>query len=61
MQKHLLIQDYVRQAQIERSAYLARLLKSAVRRAWKGARNQAEALSSIARARTHKGIFTFDA
>lgn len=61
MQKHLLIQDYIRQAQAERSAYLAALLKSALHRAWKVAGNHAEALFSVARARTHKGIFTFDA
>jgi hypothetical protein len=61
MDKYEAIDQYIRQARIERSVYLAELIADSIFVTWKGVKSAAEVLFSVARARNPKGVFTFDA
>jgi hypothetical protein len=55
------IQAHITRARIERSVYLAELISDAIVATWNGIKNAADVLLSVARARTAKNVFTFDA
>jgi hypothetical protein len=61
MEKYEAIEQYIRQARIERSVYLAELIAEGIMVAYRGAKSAVEVLFSVARARNPKGVFTFDA
>jgi len=61
MNKYAAIQEHIRQARIERSVYLAELIADGIAGAWNGIKGISEILFSVARAKSPKGVFTFDA
>jgi hypothetical protein len=61
MKNYESIQQHIEHARIERSIYLAELLADGIVAAWRGINNAAEVLLSVARAKTRKNVFTFDA
>lgn len=60
MHKNEAVQNYIRQARLERSVYVAELAADAILATWKGIRFAADVLLSVARARPRKNVFTFD-
>lgn len=61
MNNYEAIERHIQQARIERSVYLAELIAEGLCRAWTGMKNASEVLFSVARAKSPKGVFTFDA
>jgi hypothetical protein len=61
MERYEAIEQYIRQARLERSVYVAEITADAIVATWKGIKSAAEVLLSVARARNPKGVFTFDA
>jgi hypothetical protein len=61
MERYEAIEQYIRQARIERSVYVAELIADAIVATWKGIKYVAEVVLSVARAKNPKGVFTFDA
>ena len=64
MQKHEYeaIQEYIRQARIERSVYLAGLIADGIVNAWNGAKTLAMTILLAGKAkRSQANVFTFDA
>ena len=61
MEKYESIQEYIRLAELQRSVYLAELIAEGCHRAWTGLKHAADALLSVARAKTRNNVFTFDA
>lgn len=55
------IEGYIREAHLRRSQYLAELLSEAILATGNAFKRAAEALLSVARARTRNNVFTFDA
>jgi len=61
MDRNEAVSNYIRQARLERSVYVAELCADAILATWKGIKYVAEVVLSAARARNPKGVFTFDA
>lgn len=61
MERYEAIEQYIRQARLERSVYLAEIISDAIVATLKGIRYVAEVILSVARAKNPKGVFTFDA
>lgn len=61
MERNEAVTNYIRQARLERSVYVAELTADAIIATWKGIKYVAEVVLSVARARNPKGVFTFDA
>ncbi len=61
MERYEAIDQYIRQARLERSVYLAEIIADAIVATSKGIKYVAEVILSVARAKNPKGVFTFDA
>lgn len=61
MERYEAIEQHIRQARLERSVYVAELVADAILTTWKGIKYAADVVLSVARAKTHKNVFTFDA
>lgn len=61
MEKYEAMQDYIRQAHLQRSVYVAELVAEAIAATWRGIQHAADVLLSVARAKTRNNVFTFDA
>lgn len=61
MEKYEAIQQYIKQAQIQRSVYVAEVLADFLVTSWKFVVNAADVLLAAARAKTGRNVFTFDA
>ena len=61
MERYEAIDQYIRQARLERSVYVAEIIADAIIATWKGIKYVAEVVLSVARAKNPKGVFTFDA
>ena len=61
MEKYETMQEYIRQARLQRSVYVAELVAETIAATWRGIQNAAEVLLSVARAKTRNNVFTFDA
>lgn len=61
MHRNESVQNYIRQARLERSVYVAELAADAILATWKGIRFAADVLLSVARAKPRNNVFTFDA
>jgi hypothetical protein len=61
MERYEAIEEYIRQARLERSVYVAELVSDAILASWKGIKYAADVVLSAARAKTSKNVFTFDA
>jgi len=61
MERYEAINEYIRQARLERSVYVAELTADAILASWKAIKSVAEVVLSVARAKNPKGVFTFDA
>lgn len=61
MERNEAVSNYIRQARLERSVYVAELTADAILATWKGIKYVAEVVLSVARAKNPKGVFTFDA
>ena len=61
MKDYEAISAHIRQARIERSVYVAELVADTIIATWNGIKSAADVLLSVARARTSKNVFTFDA
>jgi hypothetical protein len=61
MERYEAIEQYIHQARLERSVYVAEIVADAILGAWKGIKYVAEVVLAVARAKSPKGVFTFDA
>jgi hypothetical protein len=61
MERNEAVTNYIRQARLERSVYVAELAADSIIATWKGIKYVAEVVLSVARAKNPKGVFTFDA
>jgi hypothetical protein len=61
MERYEAIEQYIRQARLERSVYVAEIIADAIIATWKGIKYVAEVVLSVARTKNAKGVFTFDA
>ena len=61
MERYEAIEEYIRQARLERSVYVADLIADVIVATWKGIKYAADVVLSAARAKNPKGVFTFDA
>ena len=61
MERYEAIEEYIRQARLERSVYVAEIVADVIVATWKGIKHAADVVLSAARAKSHKGVFTFDA
>jgi hypothetical protein len=61
MDRYEAIDEYIRQARLERSVFVAEITADAIVGAWKGIKYIAEVVLSVARSKNPKGVFTFDA
>jgi hypothetical protein len=61
MKRYEAIEEYIRQARLERSVFVAEVIADAIVATWKGIKYAADVVLSAARAKSHKGVFTFDA
>jgi hypothetical protein len=61
MERYEAIEEYIRQARLERSVFVAEVIADAIVATWKGIKYAADVVLSAARAKSHKGVFTFDA
>ena len=61
MERYEATEQYIHQARLERSVYVAEIVSDAIIGAWKGIKYVAEVILSVARAKSLKGVFTFDA
>lgn len=61
MERYEAIDQYIRQARLERSVYLAEIIADGIVATSKGIRYVADVILSVARAKNPKGVFTFDA
>jgi hypothetical protein len=61
MERYEAIEEYIRQARLERSVYVAELVADVIVATWKGIKYAADVVLAVARAKSPKGVFTFDA
>jgi hypothetical protein len=61
MNRQQTIDVYLQRAQAERSAYIGTLIADGIVMAWNGIKNAADVLLSVARAKSGRNVFTFDA